>query len=393
MIPLTGTLTGAALRAELGLGSGAIASLLAVDGLRRLTNQPTGPVTLSAARGTALLRASAEQQAATILCGSPAAAGAYRLVIEPGVVVGSTSSAVAALDTGQFPSGSTLAIDVYGKVLGAAGPAGSGGAGGAGGAAIKANYAGQTVTVRYKAGGEIRAGGGGGGKGGAGGTGGTGGQGYYNTSSTEGPAYAAGSYEVEHVQGSGTWTFRWGGGIVGTSGGTSFTSGPYTYTTGGLVTTTSVGSGETGDQVFTDHYQVYRTTAGTVITNGGGGGSGGAGGSGGQGQGYNRQSAAQFGFAGSLGNGGAGGGTNAGTGGTGGQGGSGGGGGAWGVGGSGGATGFAGATGNSGNYSAGSAGSAGSGGFSGGAAGNAVIKGSASVTVINDGGTISGPVS
>jgi hypothetical protein len=389
VIPLTGTVTGDMLRAELGYAAGAaIPSLAAVAALRRLTNQPAGTVTLSASRGTALVRSSIANAVAKTICGNPGAAGAYRVVVEPGVNCTSANPAVPALDVGQFPAGSSISIDVYGAVLAAGGLAGSGGAGGRGGDAVKANYSGQTVALIARSGSQLKGGGGGGGKGGAGGTGGTGGQGYYYSYVNEGPTYSAGSYEVSNQQGTSTWTFRWGGSLVGTSSSTSLVVGNVTYSTSSYVTTTSTGSGEAGDQIFTDHYQISRTTQNTNFTAGGGGGAGGAGGSGGRGQGYDGSAAA--GSVGSNGNGGAGGGTNAGTGGTGGSGGQGGSGGAYGVAGASGNTGFTGNTGGSGNYTAGSGGSAGAGGSAGGAAGSYLVKGAASVTFTDQGATLAG---
>jgi hypothetical protein len=105
------------------------------------------------------------------------------VTIPPGVYVGSTSTAAYAFDTGAgFPSGSVLALNNYGTVVGMGGAGGSAAyAGAAGGPALRAQYA---LTIAND--GTI-AGGGGGGAGSntatksnvlAGGAGGGGGQGY-----------------------------------------------------------------------------------------------------------------------------------------------------------------------------------------------------------------------
>ena len=105
-----------------------------------------------------------------------------KLVIPSGAIVGTTNSAVAALDIGQFPTGTIIEIENNGSIQGAGGLAGAGGtvygaaantvggpySGGKGGDAIKANYLNQTVTITNN--GTIYAGGGGGGGGAKGAT-------------------------------------------------------------------------------------------------------------------------------------------------------------------------------------------------------------------------------
>ena len=106
------------------------------------------------------------------LAGNPAVRGKFRFIINPGVVIGHTTS-IGALTIGQFPSGSEIQIDNYGQILGRGGKGGVYPNGGSpGGDAIRANYTSQKVTINNY--GQIKAGGGGGGAGGYGGAGGRG---------------------------------------------------------------------------------------------------------------------------------------------------------------------------------------------------------------------------
>jgi hypothetical protein len=57
-----------------------------------------------------------------------ASLGAWKVTIASGVVIGSASSAVPALDTGLFPPGSTLSVINNGTIVGAGGKGGDGGA-------------------------------------------------------------------------------------------------------------------------------------------------------------------------------------------------------------------------------------------------------------------------
>lgn len=340
------------------------------------------------------------------LAGSPAVAAKYRFIVEADVIVGQVSS-LAAVDIGQFPSGSEIEVYINGKALGKGGAAN----GGIGGDAIKANYPNQKVTIWIN--GEVLPGGGGGGKGGTGGAGGTGGQGVAQVPGPE-------QYSVSHELYGGytfMWTEQWASptpaasrqpeGVVGywdvdlyspDGRGTTFGT-PWVATawdpvygnpTAGYFPT-SYGSFSRGS--FREYlemndgenaeyrYGISQTT--TTYTAGGAGGPGGPGGNGGSGKGYNQNVAA--GNPGTVGSSGAAGSTNAGYGGTGGTGGAGGAGGDWGVAGSSGLSGNAGQVGANGNYSSGLAGAIGNVGSAGGLPGLAIRKGTADVTVINNG--------
>lgn len=264
--------------------------------------------------------------------------------IAPGVTVGSTNQAAAALLTGtgrQAP----LIINNKGSIEGASGAAGISGVGGAGGPAINVQQTGVTINNE----GAIRGGGGGGGRGGNGGDGSF-------TSTLREPATGD-----RFVNGNTQWVYtsdgtvqqvqiNWNGTSVAIVTGsntynmTSRVVGNYTYYRGSF---------RTGSAVL--FYGVWRTSTQTNSTTGG------AGGAGGRGQGYTLPRT----------NGAAGvaGGTNAGTGGTGGTG------GLWG------AAGSAGAAGGNGNVAGGAAGSA------GGAAGAAIIG---TARTINNTGTVNG---
>jgi hypothetical protein len=268
------------------------------------------------------------------------------VTIPSGVIVGATSTGMAALRTGTGMGG-VLIINIDGEVQGKGGAAAA-----AGGPAINVQGAGVTINNA----GAIRAGGGGGG---AGGTGGTGGGGSFGTTNQQGPFY---SYPGGYHYNASTFLAYWNGANV--TWNLPRTAGGYTYY-------------QSGGPIFEDGganitYAIYRTWVTTTYTSGGAGGAGGAGG---VGQGY-----AQANTGGAAGSGGAAGGTNAGAGGTGGTGGA---GGTWGAAG---ATGDTGATGNSGNYTGGLAGA---GGGAGGAAGAAIIGTSPTV---NNSGTINGAV-
>ena len=260
------------------------------------------------------------------------------LVIPSGVVVGATSTSLAALNTGSGRGG-LLEIVVDGEVLGAGGAT----TGAAGGAAINIEQSGVTVYVN----GAVRGGGG------AGGKGGTGGGGYYGTTVSQpasgwyGDNGVGGYYIYRDTSVSGAYKWYWARSLITTTGDVgAVTVGSYTYYRG------SVFQNQGGGVSYS---QIRRTYVATTNT------SGGAGGSGGRGQGYDGALAA--GAAGAAG------GTNAGKGGTGGTG------GIWG------AVGATGATGANGNRTNGTAGAA------GGAAG-AAITGVAR-TVVNT-GTING---
>lgn len=253
-----------------------------------------------------------------------------RVIIQPGVVVGATSVATAALRTGTGRGG-LLFIENGGDIRGAGGAAN----GGAGGPAVNVQEAGLSLDNS----GFIRGGGGGGGKGG---TGGTGGQGYYQTYYQEGPHYDGGNYRW--ISGTGAH-FKWAGATYYPAAATSYQVGNIIYYRGAF-------QSENSSQ---EMYAIYRRVFYNVYTNGG---AGGPGGNGGVGIGHGQSA--------TTGAGGAGGGapgTNAGWGGTGGTGGT---GGSWGQPGTAGATGN---TGGGGNYTGGLAGAAGG---AGGAAGAAI---------------------
>jgi hypothetical protein len=267
--------------------------------------------------------------------------------------------------------------------------------GGNGGHAIKANYPGQSVTIIRRAGSVIRGGGGGGGKGGSGGKGGTGGFGHTGgTVTTEGDANTFtgkyGSYSWNRSEQVNNDDVRFGGSVVYNGPRVdSFVSGGWTYVRGNLRDQTTQ-SDENGTVVTVSHYGIYRTqSVGVTTYNGGAGGNGAAGGNGGRGQGHD--GALVGGSSGGIGANGAPGGTNAGAGGKGGNGGGGGSGGTWGANGftaNGGATG---ATGANGSYTAGLPGTAGTAGGAGGTAGSWLLKGTANVTIVDEGGTVNGP--
>lgn len=262
-----------------------------------------------------------------------------RVVINPGVVVGSLSSVNYAL-TIPAGLGGTLTIDNLGSILGAGGAAN----GGTGGSAILAN---SPVSINNQ--GSIYAGGGGGGRGG---NGGTGGQGIYSQFNS-----------IGYTNGCPYDNIGYGAGICNNGC-------PYTCVGGGNnYTCTEIrGSGYFYYYYYTSCGDCYNCGYYTnVITNGG---TGGAGGNGGVGRGYNQSlSSGSGGSAGSAG------GINAGTGGTGGTGGS---GGDWGESGSAGNTG---GTGSNGNYTGGSGGAAGS---TGGLAGFYIVN-NGNVTWTNNG--------
>ncbi|AIK68261.1 hypothetical protein P10VF_048 [Rhizobium phage vB_RleM_P10VF] len=256
-----------------------------------------------------------------------------RVVVNPGVIVGSTNPAVSALRTGTGWAGA-LQLDNYGEIQGAGGVPNSG----AGGHAILCEAAGLTI----KNFGAIRGGGG------AGGKGGNGGAGVYYTTVTEGPQYNYPSGSPRYW-----WQTSPGSSDSVWWGGSNYVFGDINspYTVGGITWTRGTQrDGSTSGGFTTNYFEVYRSYQQSHAT------SGGTGGNGGRGKGYGQTNAA--GSSGSAG------GTNAGTGGTGGTGGD------WA---SGGATG---ATGNSGNNGGGS------GGTAGGAAGKAI---SGSNTLINTG--------
>jgi hypothetical protein len=269
-----------------------------------------------------------------------------RVIINSGVIVGSTSSSGYAIN---IPSGmgGTLRIDNNGSIQGAGGAANSG----TGGSAI---FVGSAVSINNV--GSIYAGGGGGG------AGGNGGQGSFTYTVVNGLGYSgirgtsvSGCNQSSWLEGCAQACRQRFGNSIG--GSTVYASTPCGYTSIGLdlcfpvckyQCTGRFTSNTTASESWTC---AYNSTA-TAIT------SGGTGGSGGVGRGYNQAPTAGLG--------GSGGGTNAGTGGTGGNGGE------WG------ASGTAGSAGTNGNYTAGSAGGP------GGLAGFYVVNNS-SVTWINTG--------
>ncbi|MBU2533333.1 MAG: hypothetical protein KKB37_11370 [Alphaproteobacteria bacterium] len=264
------------------------------------------------------LSASAEQVNIANLFSLTEWAGARtkRLIIPPGIVLGSTSSAVAALRSGAGRGGA-LIIENGGELLGAGGAANSG----AGGPAFLAEQSG----IQLLNSGSIMGGGGGGG------TGGQGGPGYYTYTVTEGPHWNISNTYWNDRNLGGNGSAYW----YGTYLGQPYHLGPiskdgWNYYAGNLY------GGYNWSRT------VYRQQSQTAYTTGG------AGGAGGRGRGYNQTPLS--GSAGSAG------GTNAGTGGTGGAGRE------WGLAGS------AGATGASGNNGGGLSGS------SGGAAGAAILN-------------------
>lgn len=254
-----------------------------------------------------------------------------RLVINGGVVVGSTNPFAAALSITAGVVGAFV-LENNGSIQGAGGLGGvaNGGNGGKGGNAIIINNKGTGGTVSITNNGSIYAGGGGGGAGTKGGTGGKGGDGSYVVSTYHGQtcykeADVCAALQIACAAGDNPACF--------------------TYVAKGCT-----GSGVPYDCSYTSYSEPIATT-------GGNGGEGGNGGNGGVGQGY-AQSAAG-GAAGAAGAGGAGGGQNAGTGGQGGTGGTGGTGGGLGADGSNGLQGNTGDTGTSGNVSGGTGGIAG----------------------------------
>lgn len=307
--------------------------------------------------------------------GSPAKAVRVVLTIAAGVTVGATSAVSYAINVGQFPAGSDITIDNYGQILGAGGAAN----GGTGGGAINAEYVGQTVVIRNYAGANIYAGGGGGGKGGKGGKGGNGGNG--TVSGVDGWYYVTYNYHWWQGRSTGTLWLTWGFSATYSSNGYFDATAYGDYRRGAYIGFFSTDAGPYEPGEAGDMYQIGR--AYTTITTGGAGGDGGVGSPGGRGKGYDGNASA--GSTGSAGTAGANGGTNAGRGGTGGTGGSGGTGGEWGTSGTAGSPGATGATGFNGNYTPGQAGAAGTAGSAGGLAGFYLKKGSANVTLINNG--------
>lgn len=253
------------------------------------------------------------------------------IVIEAGVIVGSNSTASAAL---IVPAGGMGIIKIinFGSIQGAGGSAGTSGPGGTGGDAILIQ---SSTLIINQTGASIYAGGGGGGKGGVGGQGGNG---QYGQSLGASGCYAKSNTCTQVCQ---------------------LTYGAGAYGTGSLIACN-----------LPTH---YCTSCATTVTTSGG--AGGAGGNGGKGQGYDGAFAN-----GSSGSAGFSGGVNAGTGGTGGAGGS---GGNWGASGNNGVTG---ATGSNGNLSNGLTGIAGS---DGGLAGY-YINGYSSYTTFVNSGTAAG---
>lgn len=263
--------------------------------------------------------------------GAPAGAVRVRLTITEDGLAGSLNPMVAALDVGQFPTGSTIIIDNYGTIVGAGGtrgtsllPAGDGGD------AIKADYTGQTVVVNNFSGASILAGGGGGG------AGGLGGDGYYDN-----------CYNVVTLMGQGGCVSQSIHGLETSTASCADSYGAGAYCTGNLFYCGS------GTLYYCSSCSKPIETCDRLSTEGGTGGTGGFG------QGY--QQSLSAGAAGSLG------GTNAGIGG---------------LGGSGGGYGQNGATGQAGANGIDGVGSAGS---AGGYAGRYLRINGANVIIVNNG--------
>lgn len=280
------------------------------------------------------------------------------VVIDAGVIVGSSNPTLPALATGTGRSG-PLEIIVNGEVQGAGGLAN----GGAGGPAIFVQEVGVTIINN----GAIRGGGGGGGRGGNGGQGGPGFFDTVNRQPASGFSYSrnnTGYFTSSGIGGTRGW--YWSGTRISTSTSSSITRDGWTYYRNSTSSDSWTSGASGGSEFNNTGFGIYRTSTSRTNTTGG---AGGAGGNGGRGRGFDgANSNGLGGVAGSAG------GTNAGTGGTGGTGGA---GGTWG---SAGATGNTGATGGAGNAGAGAAGTAGS---VGGAAGVAVTG--VSRTIQNNG--------
>lgn len=402
MIPLTGTLTADMIRAELGLAENAALSLNNSVEFRRLCGKPSGPLSPNDCRGAVRRSTGGNNLNCYTIAGSPVAAGKYRVVIEPGVIIGSNAPGSPALSVGAWPAGSEVDVDVYGTVNGAGGVAGTVSVGGQGGTAIFADYGGFTIRINRMPGGLIRSGGGGGGKGGVGGQGGQGGDGIATSTPVQGPLYQRDVYTAKTGNGPmrTPLTYIWAGNVMGTGGqgltpGDGFTYYVEAYAETTYTTITGTAADDTGSTTsntigeFQHSIKRVGSTSTTIIP-GGTGGAGGAGGAGGRGQGHDGSNAAgAFGVNGVVGfyDGTSGGG------GYGGRGGSGGAGGTYGVNGTKGANGSQGGTGGNGNYNAGRVGLAGAAGAAGGSAGWAVYKFLRSTVTVNDkGGQIFGPV-
>lgn len=121
------------------------------------------------------------------VAGNPSVRGKFRYFIQSGVTVGQSGSSLAALVVGQFPAGSEIEIINNGSILargGIGGSQASGINGTNGGDALKTDYGNQIVRITNN--GVIKAGGGGGG---AGGNGGAGGQGNWGNITSTTPWY------------------------------------------------------------------------------------------------------------------------------------------------------------------------------------------------------------
>ena len=252
-----------------------------------------------------------------------------RLVINGGVVVGSTNHNLAGLIVTGGVVGAFV-LENNGSIQGAGGAAGSanGGNGGKGGNAIRADAPGSGGTISVQNNGSIVAGGGGGGAGTKGGTGGQGGSGSYEYLASQSFPNAANC------------------------------SLSYNQCASGNITACNVFNANCCGSINGCPNNQYATES----TTGGDGGEGGNGGAGGVGQGYNvtNTGGVNTGLGSPTDWVGKTGGTNAGTGGQGGSGGSGGGGGGFGTNGDPGNQGDTGDPGTSGNVSGGTGGSTGS---------------------------------
>jgi len=267
-----------------------------------------------------------------------------RLVINGGVVVGSTNPNAAALSITAGVVGAFV-LENNGSIQGAGGLGGvaNGGNGGKGGNAIIINNKGTGGTVSITNNGSIYAGGGGGGAGTKGGRGGDGGSGSYQVNNPT-------QYFQEDPQCNlawGQWTCAGNFVALANYNNSGCVAAPY----GRTITCNAFRQAD--NSTGNGRYQTQNNYS-TVDTTGGTGGEGGNGGNGGVGQGYAQNAAA--GAGGAAGTAGAAGGTNAGTGGQGGTGGSGGSGGGLGADGSNGSQGTIGGTGASGNVGGGSGG-------------------------------------
>lgn len=176
-----------------------------------------------------------------------ASPGNYQFNVASGVTVIGAAGGGKGIDTGTWPSGSTLSLVVSGNVYGGGGNGGAGsnsGAGSAGSAGGDAVYVQASITVTINAGGTVQSGGGGGGGGGyatgSGTVGGDGGGGGFPNGS--GGAGSSGTVHDTAVAGApGTTSGGGAGGSSGPPGGGGGNAGM-----AGANGTSGVGAGGTG---------------------------------------------------------------------------------------------------------------------------------------------------